>query len=1093
MSDKEDLQDWTEPDDDVAPPAEPPPRRRRFRLAVRLLVWLLEALGAIVGATVLALMLIAARLEFGPIEVDFLTPMLVAYLNARADPLSVDVERTSLNWTVGRSTIDVIAAGTRIADASGSNVISIPELSASVNLRALLAGSVAFSRIVLSGPKVQLVRTTTGEVGVDLSAHVPGFSPEPVLAEAPQSLQELWDAFAGKPSPDRSLGYLDRIGIERADIEVDDRHLGLIWHVDDGSINLTRRAAGLDADLYGGFGLGQAETRIFGHFRYTNQGRRLDFALGWDAVDPSVFAAALPAPYDSAAAELRLPISGEASGDIALGEAVPGPLQLRIDAGPGVVIDPFLSGGRLDLTSLSFNLDYAPDEHRLKLDRLKLDLGGPSIELSGAVDRIPPDLLNLVGGIAPPAMSASADITLHAMPIDKLPGFWPPDLSAHTRTWIQSNLSSGSIDTLHATANMAIDPAGTRKFQVSSFGGTLAVKGTSVEYMHGLPHVDGVDAVMTFQPKKLDFAISAGHLKSLSLSQGSVVIDELDQPFERATIDLTLAGPAQDVMTLLDTKPLQYARALGVDPRQFGGAVDGTVHFRFPLKNSLPLAEIEYGASAKLTGFSLSRAAMGRDLSDGNFALTLDRDNVGLVGTGKLDGIGGEIGWRQRLTAGPGARAETHVKTVIDDVARKRLGLDFAPNALQGPVGADLTYTEYADHRARAAVALDLGATALTVDDLDWRKPAGSAAHADFTAEFADGHLTRLTGLSARAPRLEIKAELGFAADGRLAELHAPKFRLGETDAALSILHPGNTWQVALHGPVLDLSEKLKQFKDRPDTKPQPDAADPGPTVELDLQNEQIILGPGHALNNAKVTATFANHTLAHGQLTAALGGAGKVEFRLDPLEEGGKFRLAADDFGALLATADVSDNVVGGKLTIEGRAAAEGKGRRFTGRAEGSDYRFTGAPFLVRLLSIASLSSIQTLLNGEGIPFSALKADLSLYDGKLTLSHARAYGGAMGVNVDGSFDLDAGKLDLDGTLVPAYTLNSALGNLPILGDLLTGGEGQGLFSANFRMAGQTDSPSISVNPLSPLAPGILRKLFLFDAPEPQAAQPKEK
>jgi AsmA-like C-terminal region len=128
--------------------------------------------------------------------------------------------------------------------------------------------------------------------------------------------------------------------------------------------------------------------------------------------------------------------------------------------------------------------------------------------------------------------------------------------------------------------------------------------------------------------------------------------------------------------------------------------------------------------------------------------------------------------------------------------------------------------------------------------------------------------------------------------------------------------------------------------------------------------------------------------------------------------------------------------------------------------------------------------------LNGEreqpdGIPFSTLKADLSLYDGKLGLSHARAYGGAMGVNVDGSFDLDAGKVDLDGTLVPAYTLNSALGNVPILGDLLMGGEGQGLFAANFRMGGQIEKPTITVNPLSPLAPGFLRNLFLFDAPEP--------
>jgi hypothetical protein len=95
-------------------------------------------------------------------------------------------------------------------------------------------------------------------------------------------------------------------------------------------------------------------------------------------------------------------------------------------------------------------------------------------------------------------------------------------------------------------------------------------------------------------------------------------------------------------------------------------------------------------------------------------------------------------------------------------------------------------------------------------------------------------------------------------------------------------------------------------------------------------------------------------------------------------------------------------------------------------------------------------------------------------------------------VNIDGTLDLDASTLDLDGTLVPAYTLNGALGNVPILGDLLVGGEGQGLFAANFRLAGQLDTPTITVNPLSPLAPGFFRKLFLFDAPTPEPEPKKD-
>ena len=47
---------------------------------------------------------------------------------------------------------------------------------------------------------------------------------------------------------------------------------------------------------------------------------------------------------------------------------------------------------------------------------------------------------------------------------------------------------------------------------------------------------------------------------------------------------------------------------------------------------------------------------------------------------------------------------------------------------------------------------------------------------------------------------------------------------------------------------------------------------------------------------------------------------------------------------------------------------------------------------------------------------------------------------------------------------------------IPLLGDVLTGGEG--LFAANYRATGALEQPDFGVNPLTALAPGLLRKLF---------------
>src|SRR5205807_1752948 len=118
----------------------------------------------------------------------------------------------------------------------------------------------------------------------------------------------------------------------------------------------------------------------------------------------------------------------------------------------------------------------------------------------------------------------------------------------------------------------------------------------------------------------------------------------------------------------------------------------------------------------------------------------------------------------------------------------------------------------------------------------------------------------------------------------------------------------------------------------------------------------------------------------------------------------------------------------------------------------DGNDYRVVRAPVLARLLSVASLSGINALLTGQGIPFNRLQGDVEISTGKIKLDNMRAYGGAIGINASGTIDREAAQMNVSGTLVPAYTLNSVIGDIPLLGDILVGGAGQGLFASNFRV-----------------------------------------
>ena len=126
----------------------------------------------------------------------------------------------------------------------------------------------------------------------------------------------------------------------------------------------------------------------------------------------------------------------------------------------------------------------------------------------------------------------------------------------------------------------------------------------------------------------------------------------------------------------------------------------------------------------------------------------------------------------------------------------------------------------------------------------------------------------------------------------------------------------------------------------------------------------------------------------------------------------------------------------------------------------------------------MASLTGLGDVLRGEGIRLDRLVGVVSVTDGLLETDLIRAYGSALGLTARGRIDFDASLTDLEGTVVPAYSVNRILGKIPLLGPLLTGGKGEGLLAVTYHMTGDLNDPDVSVNPLSVLAPGFLRGLF---------------
>jgi hypothetical protein len=97
---------------------------------------------------------------------------------------------------------------------------------------------------------------------------------------------------------------------------------------------------------------------------------------------------------------------------------------------------------------------------------------------------------------------------------------------------------------------------------------------------------------------------------------------------------------------------------------------------------------------------------------------------------------------------------------------------------------------------------------------------------------------------------------------------------------------------------------------------------------------------------------------------------------------------------------------------------------------------------------------------------------------GRLIIRRGQASGDSVGITAQGTFQLDTDEICLAGAVTPAYVLNAFLSNVPIIGWILTGGEGRGLFAVNYAVHGPIDNPKGDINVATAITPGFLRRMM---------------
>jgi len=1038
------------------------------RGAHRILVWL----GTFATVLILVSGFALWRLMQGPIDLDLLTPYIEGALNRSGDGLQIAISGGRLGIDRATGQLDLQVEGVRVAQSDGEPLAAFPEMSASFSLISLLRGRVAPTRLVVERPVLRLIREGAGAIRFrfgDQDSDSPGFG------------ADILDQLAGQPKPQAPFGLMRRVAVRDATLVLDDRQAGRRWQADHVDATVERHPEGLAGDLSLALSTEGRKPELHASYRYSAGERAVDFAVEIGAMEPAALASLAPELAPLAVADF--PVSGTLAARLKLSDLSNEGVRVDLHFGKGSIRSELLADGHLALEQGVLRAVYAPESSELRLAKLDLDFGGGSaFTVRGNLDGVTPAMI--AGGDAPKSsLPGKLGIVLAEIPVAKFESLWPPALSRGGRRWVLGNVHDGILDEAAVQLDLEVDPAA-RSAQVVSARGTMRYHDATITYFHGLAPARKVSGTATLEDKRLVFTPTGGSVKSVQVTGGLLQITDLGAPMEWLAIDLALAGPIRDVLETIDAKPLRYAHDIGIDPAQLAGRAEANLHFKLPLLQDLKLDQVEYGVKASLTGAAIANAAMNRNVTEGNFALEIARPGVRLQGNSRFDGVPLNIDANLFFKPKDGMRARYRVALALNDEQRRRLALDFMPDRLTGPVGIDLTYRVIDGAHAEAEATLDLNAASLFIAEAGWRKPPGSPAAAKVVLDLQNEQITRLREIDIRAAGLDGRLAMALAPDsGRIERVDIQRLVIGNDDlAGLVARRQDGGWHVDLRGPTLDLSHWIKDLGTGSRLNSASD-----PPLRIDAHLDRVILGPRREVRDFAAQLAWDGADWQAAQIEARFANGHRLSLHSGNNAGRRSLTFHSDDLGSTLSLFDLTDNIVGGRVAITSEVSDASGKRVVGGHIEGEDYSLVRAPVFARILSLPSFSGAGSMLADSGIPFSTLRGDFIYSDNHVRLEKLIAYGGAIGVTANGMADLAGDRLDLQGTIVPAYALNSIIGNIPVIGSLLLGGEGQGLFAANYRVTGSAFDPQVSVNPLSALAPGFLRRLFQpnFGLPPP--------
>jgi Protein of unknown function len=737
---------------------------------------------------------------------------------------------------------------------------------------------------------------------------------------------------------------------------------------------------------------------------------------------------------------------------------------LQVSGGTVVLASAPTDPNPVILNRIQLRLRIDPAKQRIDLEPSELGNADLGVALNGSLD-FSGDDPRLALGIAGTRMSVAT-----------MKRLWPVTTAPKVRAWVDEHIQGGTVERLDISTNAPWSTLRSSGPPVPDDGLSIQIAGHGAEIrpVEGLPAIRDADVNVRVSGRTAVINVGRGNVevspgRKLSITNGVFEVPDTFPKAPPAKARFRLDGSVPAAAELLSLERLREYSGAPLDPATSRGTLTAQVAVALPLKEDLAPGSSNYTINLDVTNFAAERMVMGQKIEAALLKVSANNQGHWIRGDVKINGVAAALDYRKPRDGD----ADVRLHATLDETGRSKFGFDLGAY-LTGPVPIKLTGRVPAQEgEGRFAIEADL--TQAKVDNLlpGWSKPPGRPGRATFTM-INKPTTCRFEDLVIEGSGTSVKGTVEVDSSGEVLTANFPVFGLSEGDKVTLKAERGNdgTLRVSMRGDVYDGRGFVKSTMTGPAaSKPKPDK-----DIDLDVKIGTVVGYHGETLRGLDLRISRRAGVITSLALNGKLGRNTPLVGDVRGRGSNGRqvVYIESGDAGAFFRFNDIYPKLVGGEMWIAldphsaDLAPQEGilNIRDFAVRGEAALDRVAAPPQ-------------QPGGPSPGVEFSRLRVDFTRSLGRFTVRDGLVKGPTIGATVDGYIDYHRDDVRMRGTFVPLYGLNNMFGQIPIVG-LFLGGSNEGLLGVTYEVVGPPGAPVLRVNPISAVAPGLLRKFFEF-------------